>query len=167
MQQDRRSFSTASLGGTGTAIANLNQRFFIAESGRASQYYDELHQRFQNEWPEYPPLDTVGQAVPKPVVALAFSGALAGGLAFAEAKAPLSKERAIWINAVLVAPEYRRQGLGSQLILAAEASAVQLGISRLFALTELPALYCKLNWSILSSHNVDFIMSRELGAGGQ
>ena len=145
----------------------MSQSFYIAESGLAAQHYDELHQRFQKEWPEIQPSDPIGGAVPKPVVALTSSGALAGGLAFAEAKAPLSEERAIWVNAVLVAPEFRRQGLGSQLILAAEASAIQFGITRLYALTELPTLYSKLNWSILSTHGSDFIMSRELGVGGQ
>lgn len=151
----------------GKTNSNLKQSFHIAESDLAAQRYDELYQLFQKEWPDFPPLDTAKQAVPKPLVALTSSGALAGGLAFVEAKAPLSEERAIWINGVLVAPEYRRRGLASQLISTAEASALQLGISRLYALTELPVLYCKLNWSILSSHGIDFIMLLELGDGGK
>jgi GNAT superfamily N-acetyltransferase len=141
----------------------LSQNFYIAAPDVAAEYFDELHQRFKNEWPEIQPS---GKEAPRPVVALTSTGALAGGLAFANARAPISEESAIWVNAVLVTPEYRRQGLGSQLIRAAEASAVQLGVSRLYALTELPILYSKLNWSILSSQGVDFIMSRKLSTSG-
>lgn len=141
----------------------MNQSFNIAESETAVDYYDELYQRFKKEWPDIQPS---GEEAPRPVVALTSIGSLAGGLAFASAKAPTSEERAIWINAVLVAPEYRRLGLGSQLIKAAEATAVRLGVSRLYALTELPALYSKLDWSIISSHGVDFIMSRDLNTSG-
>jgi GNAT superfamily N-acetyltransferase len=154
------------LGGIGNANSSLNQRFYIAEPDFAARYYDELQQRFQKEWPEIQPVDTAGQAVPKPVVAVTASGALAGGLAFAAGKAPLSEAPAVWINAVLVEPEYRHKGLGSQLILAAQESAGRLGISRLYALTELPALYSKLNWAILSSSGADFIMTWDsLGVG--
>ena len=142
----------------------MKQRFHIAEPGLAEQYYVQLQTRFQKEWPEIEATEIAGQAVPKPVVALTISNALAGGLAFAEAKAPLSDERAVWINAVLVAPEYRRQGLGSQLVIAAQESAVQVGVARLYALTELPALYSKLGWSILSSSGADYVMT--WGSGG-
>jgi len=155
------------LADTGNAIPNLSQSFYIADPGLAAPHLDELHKRFQSEWPDYQPLAPTDRAVPAPVVALTLSGVLAGGLAFAGAKAPLSDERAIWINAVLVAPEYRRQGLGSQLIAAAERSAVQFGISRLYALTELPTLYSKLDWSILSNDGIDFVMARQLGASRQ
>jgi N-acetylglutamate synthase-like GNAT family acetyltransferase len=94
-----------------------------------------------------------------PLVALTSSKALAGGLAFIAAKSPLSDERAVWINAVLVAPECRRQGIGRRLIEAAQEAAARVGISRLYALTELPGLYSKLDWSTVSNDGVDFVMT--------
>jgi hypothetical protein len=74
------------------------------------QYYDHLQQRFRNEWSQFPPINAADHAVPKPLVALTSASALAGGLAFIAGKSPLSDELAVWINAVLVAPEYRDVG---------------------------------------------------------
>jgi N-acetylglutamate synthase-like GNAT family acetyltransferase len=68
-------------------------------------------------------------------------------------------ERAIWINAVLVAPEYRRQGVGSGLIRAAEEAARRVGIPSLYALTEVPDLYSKLSWSVFNHEGADFVMA--------
>jgi GNAT superfamily N-acetyltransferase len=133
--------------------------FYIADSSLAMRYYDHLQKRFQNEWPEFPPINTVDHAVPKPLVALTSASALAGGLAFIAAKSPLSDELAVWINAVLVAPEYRRQGVGSRLIKAAQEAARRAGVLRLYALTELPDLYSRLHWSILSNDGADFVMT--------
>lgn len=143
----------------------MSHRFSIAESDRAAPYYEELQQRLQTEWPEIQPMDTAGHAVPKPVVALTTANVLAGGLSFIAAKSPLNDQPAIWINAVLVEPGYRRQGLGRRLIAAAQESARRFGAARLYALTELPALYSKLGWSILSSRDVDFIMTWDAGNG--
>ena len=133
--------------------------FYIADSNLAMQYYDDLQARLQNEWPKFPPINVADHAVPKPLVALTSSNALAGGLAFIAAKSPVSDGLAVWINAVLVAPEYRRQGVGRQLIEAAQEVARRVGVRRLYALTELPDLYAKLNWSILSNNGTDFVMT--------
>ncbi len=136
-------------------------RFNIVDSTVAMRYYDDLQRRLQNEWPNYPPMNLADDAIPKPLVALTSSKLLAGGLAFIAANRPQSDELAIWINAVLVAPEYRRQGLGSRLIEAAQRCARQAGLLRLYALTELPELYTKLNWSIFSNEGADFVMTWE------
>ena len=111
------------------------------------------------EWPEFPRIDTAEQTVPNPLVALTLSNALAGGLAFIAAKSPLKDGLAIWINAVLVEPEYRREGVGSQLIEAAQQAASRAGEPFLYALTEVPELYSKLGWSILNNTGGDFVMT--------
>jgi GNAT superfamily N-acetyltransferase len=136
----------------------LTCHFYIADPSLAMQHYDGLQRRLQNEWPKFPPFNLADHAVPKPLVALTRSNALAGGLAFIAAKSPLSDGFPIWINAVLVVPEYRRQGVGSRLIQAAQEVARRAGVPRLYALTELPDLYSKLNWSILSNDGADFVM---------
>jgi GNAT superfamily N-acetyltransferase len=134
-------------------------RFYIADSSLAMQHYDDLQKRLQNEWPKFPPINPPNHAVPKPLVAVTSSNVLAGGLAFIAARSSPSGEPAIWINAVLVAPEYRRQGVGSRLIQEAQEVARRAGVPRLYALTELPELYSKLNWSILSNDGADFVMT--------
>ena len=100
----------------GNAIEMSTHTFYVADSSLAMQYYDDLQKQLENEWPKFPPINPADRAIPKPLVALTSSNALAGGLVFTAAKSPLSDELAIWINAVLVAPEYRRQGVGSRLI---------------------------------------------------
>jgi GNAT superfamily N-acetyltransferase len=144
----------------------LPRRFYIADSSLAKRYYDDLQKRLQNEWPKFPPINPADYAVPTPLVALTSSNALAGGLAFVAAKSPLSDEPALWINAVLVAPEYRRQGVGSRLIQAAHEVARRAGVPRLYALTELPDLYSKLNWSIVSNDGADFVMTWDFDGAG-
>ena len=75
----------------------MSERFYIADSNLAMQYYDDLQKRLRDEWPKFPPAGTAEQAVPAPLVALTSSNALAGGLAFVAAKSPVSGERAVWI----------------------------------------------------------------------
>lgn len=123
------------------------------------QYYDELQKRLRSEWPEFPPIGTREPGVPQPLIALTSFGALAGGLAFIAGKRPLGDELAVWINGVLVLPAYRREGLGSRLIEAAQRAARQASVPRLYALTELPDLYAKLGWFILSRDGIDFVMT--------
>ena len=135
------------------------RRFYIADSTLATQYYADLQKRLQTEWPNFPPIHPADDAVPKPLVALTSSSALAGGLAFIAAKSPIGDQLAIWINGVLVAPEYRRQGVGSRLIQAAHEAARRTGVPRLYALTELPDLYSKQKWTIFSNAGADFVMT--------
>lgn len=136
----------------------MKRRFYIADPNRAMQHYDELQIRLRKEWPNFPAIHNVEALVPKPLVALTSLDDMAGGLAFIAAKSPLGPERALWINGIWVVPEYRRQGVGSQLIRAAQQEAVRAGIRQLYALTELPVLYSNLSWSIASSAGTDFVM---------
>jgi N-acetylglutamate synthase-like GNAT family acetyltransferase len=141
----------------------LTGTFYIADSSLAMRYYDDLQKQLENEWRNFPPINRADRAIPKPLVALTSCNDLAGGLAFTAAKSPLSDELEIWINAVLVAPEYRRQGVGSRLIRAAQEAARRAGVPRLYALTELPDLYSKLDWSMLSSDGADFVLTWNCG----
>jgi GNAT superfamily N-acetyltransferase len=141
----------------------MTRSFYIADSCLAMQYHDDLQTRLRKEWPNFPPIGAVKHALPNPLAALTSFNALAGGLVFVAAKSPIDDELAVWINAVLVAPEYRRQGVGSRLIGAAQQAASSAGVQRLFALTEVPRLYSKLSWSILSNNGADFVMTWDGG----
>jgi predicted N-acetyltransferase YhbS len=55
-----------------------------------------------------------------------------------------------WLGSLYVPPEFRRRGIGSQLVLAAEQTAGNLGIERLYLYTrraENEALYANLGWA--------------------
>ena len=70
-----------------------------------------------------------------------------------------------WIDAVYVTPESRKNGLGSMLIRATEKTASRLGISELFALTDIPELYLKLGWTVVEvqdGHPFGVVLSKRL-----
>jgi GNAT superfamily N-acetyltransferase len=72
-----------------------------------------------------------------------------------------------WMAAVYVAPEFRGQGIGSQLVQAIEAQARTLGIARLYLYTpDQEHLYARLGW-VTQEHTTHYgeavvIMTREL-----
>jgi len=84
--------------------------------------------------------------VPVPILAVNDDDSLVGGLAFSTFAMPNRESIAVWINAVVVAPQARKQGLASQLIQAAEAAAKELQIPALFVLSEYADLYQKQGW---------------------
>jgi N-acetylglutamate synthase-like GNAT family acetyltransferase len=71
--------------------------------------------------------------------------------------------RVHWIDAVYIKPELRMKGLGSKLILAAVRKAAELGISELFALTQIPELYRKLGWTTVETHTDGTVVSKRIG----
>jgi len=76
----------------------------------------------------------------------------------------ISQGRPHWIDALYVEPEYRRFGLALRLIERAEQRARELGLERLFALTDIPGLYLKAGWNQIegAANGTDSIVTREL-----
>jgi GNAT superfamily N-acetyltransferase len=55
-----------------------------------------------------------------------------------------------WLAAVYVAPEFRGQAIGSQLVRGIEAAAIRLQLERLYLFTpDQEAFYARLGWSVL------------------
>ena len=55
-----------------------------------------------------------------------------------------------WLAAVYVAPPYRKQGIGSELVKAVESAALRLKINRLYLFTpDQDHFYTRLGWSVL------------------
>lgn len=55
-----------------------------------------------------------------------------------------------WLAAVYVAPAYRKQGIGSELVKAVEAAAQRLQIDRLYLFTpDQEHFYARLGWSVV------------------
>jgi len=135
----------------------------VAEEGIAARYFTELEALLRQEWPRLQAVRGNGGTVPEPLVALTPDHALAGGLAFLEAESPMGEGRALWVNALLIAPAYRRQRVASLLIQAAQDAARRSGATHLHALTEVPDLYRKQGWQVTRQSGIDFVMTRNLG----
>ncbi|MBC7853000.1 MAG: GNAT family N-acetyltransferase [Pirellulaceae bacterium] len=78
----------------------------------------------------------------------------------------IKRGRPHWIDALYVEPAYRGQGIARQLVHAAEEKSVVLGLTELFALTEIPRLYHKCGWNTVEEFTTpngrDFIVARRL-----
>ncbi len=72
-----------------------------------------------------------------------------------------------WLAAVYVLPEFRGQGIGSQLVRAIEGAALRLQLGRLYLFTpDRAPFYARLGWSVLESveylQHVNVILSKSM-----
>lgn len=118
----------------------------VVSSSTAHIHLKRLHEWLIAEWGEVESFDNV----PPPLLATE-GRELFGGLMFSSFHKPGGEELGLWINALFVAPEHRRKGIASQLILAAQVEAARTGERELFALTDIPTLYVKLGWQCVNS----------------
>ncbi|MDA1370932.1 MAG: GNAT family N-acetyltransferase [Proteobacteria bacterium] len=98
-------------------------------------------------------------AIPSPLLAVTDSELL-GGLGFTCFSIPGVNKTGLWVNTLLVAPEYRNIGIGEKLVLAAEAEAVRSMERELFVYTDVPGLYQKLGWIIVDDKNESKVLKR-------
>ena len=110
----------------------------------------QLQSRVAVQWGEVDPFSGKHAqiVVPTPLVAVD-DQQFVGGLAFTSANKPDSREIGVWINVLLVEDNYQHQGIGSQLVQAAQTQAVELGLSELYVFTEIPSLYEKQGWELI------------------
>ena len=136
----------------------------VVSSGASSAYLAHLRRWLLEEWGEVEEFATEkdGIALPVPLLALR-DEELVGGLVFSSFRRPRTTEIALWVNAVFVAPAFRRRGIASKLIEAAEPEAIRHGHRRLFALSDLPDLYEKLDWHLIETCPDGKVMGREFG----
>lgn len=108
-----------------------------------SAYVRELESLFKSEWGDFS-FEKYDSALPLPLVAI-FDGKVVGGLAFTFYPHPKQKRQSLWINALYVLPEYRRQAIAKQLI---ERSVLEVPehYDELFAYTHVFSLYEGLGW---------------------
>ena len=116
----------------------------------------EHHVNFQDwcvaEWEKIDPffVDRFGTTLPDPIYAT-HDGRLVGGLVFTRAIPNHASDYELWINAIIVAPSHRRQGIASGLIRAAQTMIAASTDTRLYALTDVPELYAKLGWETIET----------------
>ena len=124
----------------------------------------EFRERLEAQWGDVDPFEGThpGLEIPGPVIAIDDQDCFIGGLSFTTAPRPGNDQVCVWINTVLVQPEFRGQGIASTLIQAGEHAASDLGVSELFVLSEFPALYAKRDWVLLGTHDEESILTKPL-----
>ena len=124
-----------------------------------SDFLATLYQWLQNEWGDVEPFAATknGKSIPSPIIALE-KGKLVGGLVFTRFPSPITQSQSVWVNAIFVQPENRKQGICSQLIKKAEKLVIELNEPELFAFSHIPQLYTRLNWEIINTHDTHFVL---------
>ena len=103
--------------------------------------------------------DSEDLSIPSPLLAVKDSELL-GGLGFTSFSIPGASKTGLWVNTLLVAPEYRNIGIGSKLVLTAEAEAARSMERELFVYTDVPDLYQRLGWIIVDDTNESKVLKR-------
>lgn len=115
-----------------------------------SQHWLELEKLFQNEWSDFLFVDSYKHDANLPPVLVAIRGnQVIGGLAYSYFKEPHGDSDVIWLNALLVLPEWRGQGIASELINRGIKQASNALQSHLYVYTNVPNLYQSLDWSVV------------------
>ena len=129
-----------------------------------SHYSKELRELLRSEWEEIDPFEGHHKnfQIPLPLIAIEEQTKLVGGLSFTSFANPKREELALWINALLVVPEYRRLGIASKLIAKAEREASSLGFQEMFVQTEFSSLYQLLNWTVCKTNKNGAVLSKVL-----
>jgi GNAT superfamily N-acetyltransferase len=121
--------------------------FSVVSSLGEPDHVRRLREWLVAEWGEVDPFKSQSDGrltVPPPLLGIEGSE-LVAGLVFSSFRKPGGDALGLWINAVFVAPQYRRRRIASKLIRAAEVEAFRTE-RELFALTDIPKLYENLGW---------------------
>ncbi len=135
--------------------------YSVISSKSAPHHLPQLREWFVAEWGHIDPFEGVETSliIPPPLLIVADEN-LIGGLTFGTFPIPSSKVIGVWINALFVKSEYRGNGLGTQLILAAETEVAVTNKSELFVHTDYPELYQRLDWQIVESSDKSYVLKK-------
>ncbi len=115
-----------------------------------TQYWIALEKLFQTEWSSFLFADTYKSEVHLPPVLVAIrDNEVIGGLAYCRYQEPHGNSKVIWINAVFVSPEWRGQGIASELINRGVNQVSETIQNNLYAYTNVAQLYKSLGWSVV------------------
>jgi predicted N-acetyltransferase YhbS len=135
--------------------------FSVISSNKQPRHLELLRRWCLAEWRKIDSFESSdkGIAVPVPLLAV-LDQKLIGGLAFTSYPVPGNNCSGLWINALIVAPEHRGKGVGSQLIMAAETEAKRVESASLFVYTSIQSLYQKLGWVELSTSGESSVLQK-------
>ncbi|WED25262.1 GNAT family N-acetyltransferase [Vibrio sp. DW001] len=121
-----------------------------------SRFLKELTTFYQLEWNDVEPIASEQDGLPLPLPILAIEEeVLVGGLAFTRFLEPNGTSQVIWINAVLIKPEFRGCGFASRLINRATEVLFEFEQSTLYVYTNVPKLYFQLGWEMVAQGTDD------------
>ena len=120
-------------------------------------HIDTLARWYQKEWGYFKPNETLAERIERmkshllpefiPTTFVATNYGLFGSAAIIEHDMDTRKDLAPWLAGVYVAPEFRRQGIGSALVLHVMEQARKNMIERLYLYTpDMDAFYAGLGW---------------------
>ncbi|EAR53730.1 hypothetical protein SKA34_09178 [Photobacterium sp. SKA34] len=116
-----------------------------------SQSWIVLEKLFQTVWPNFLFADTYKLEVNLPPVLVAIKdNQVIGGLAYSRFKEPHGDSEVIWFNAVFISPEWRGQGIASELIKRGVEQVSEVFQSNLYVYTNVAPLYESLGWSVIN-----------------
>ena len=99
--------------------------------------------------------------LPAPLLALE-SNNLVGGLSFTWFRPDDLTNAKLWINAILVKPAFRGNGIATSLIKEAIVSASKTDETELFVYTEIPLLYTSVGWQLVSCPDQNHVLKTSL-----
>ena len=115
-----------------------------------SPYLVDLERLFQSEWADFSFADTYKPEFELPSVIVALrNNEVIGGLAYSRYQEPYGNSEVVWFNAVYVSPNWRGQGIASELINRGVSQVSASTQSNLYAYTNIPTLYESLGWSVM------------------
>ena len=141
------------------------QKVIFRNCDESSPYWSELEGFFQSEWSGFKFKDTYEENVNlPPVITVLRDNVVIGGLAYSYFQEPHQVRDVVWINAVFVAPQWRGQGIASELINRGVRQVSSTVQTQLYAYTNITGLYQGLGWSVvdIESEPNHKVMSIEL-----
>ena len=87
---------------------------------------------------------------------------LIGGLRFDYYIKPEHTKKTLWINAVFVVPNSRKQGVASLLIKKAVDIARTTTFKELYVYTQFPSLYSNIGWESLEKNDDNYVLKKLL-----
>ena len=141
------------------------QKVIFRNCDESSPYWSELEGLFQSEWSGFKFKDTYEENVNlPPVITVLCDNVVIGGLAYSYFQEPHQVRDVVWINAVFVAPQWRGQGIASELINRGVRQVSSTVQTQLYAYTNITGLYQGLGWSVvdIESEPNHKVMSIEL-----
>jgi GNAT superfamily N-acetyltransferase len=133
--------------------------FTVTSAAATSRHLPTLWQWCIDEWGEIDDF-RAPQSSPIPPLLAVNGEALLGGLVFTWFRKPGAAEPGYWINAVIVAPPHRRLGVATALIRAAEQAVLDADGTDVYALTDIPALYRPLGWTVVNRSDDGYAMGK-------
>ncbi|EGQ8107671.1 GNAT family N-acetyltransferase [Vibrio parahaemolyticus] len=113
-----------------------------------SPHWVALEKLFQTVWSDFLFVDTYKPEAHLPPVLVALKdNEVIGGLAYSRYQEPHGNSNVIWFNAVYVSPEWRGQGIASELINRGVNQVSAAFQSHLYVYTSVVPLYQSLGWS--------------------